>query len=415
MRRGLAIAVGAGLALMVGALLGGCTRPGVGEGRLTVRGAADVTVIRANGKGASVHGSTTLHRGDGVKIPTGAGMASVVLPGGGTVEMRGGSLVRFDNGPELGAGDLLASGSGHTIIVRSTNSTAVVHGVARLRRDLVFTVGVYQGNVTVTSATRSLAVGAYRQASVAAVGLVPESASPLVLSATDAWDRRELGAAIDLTDQLDGASHGFSASVPSGLAISAGFYRAALTQLPATFTDALLLRGPAAAPPPAGVAIADGQRAPGEILVGAAIVVQGRSTTFDRRWQSVFAFRDAGAAWGLVALDQGVDPHGLLDLLTAAIDRSLLVFSQPQTPAIATAQPPTFIASPPASVPGAPTAKQPATPPPPKVPVKQPVTPPVAVIVPQVPNLPPTPASPVLDPVVQLLNNLVGTLLPAKH
>ena len=407
MRRGLAIAAAAALALVVGALLGGCTRAGTGEGRLTTHGSGQVTLIRANGKSTMLHGSTTLHRGDGVKLPASdAGRATVALPGGGTVEMRAGSVVRFDNGPQLGAGDLLATGGGHAITVLSSNSTsAVVHGVARLRRDLVFTVGVYRGNVTVTSATRSLIVGAYRQASVAAVGLVPEAPSPLVLNSTDTWDRRELGAAIDLTDQLDGASHGFTASVPSGLAISAGFYRAALTHLPVTFTDALLLPGPAGATAPSGVAIADGQRAPGEVLVGAAIVVQGRSGTFDQRWQAVFSFRDAGAAWGIVAFDQGVDPQALLDALTAAINRSLLVFSEPQTPPIAPA-PPTFIASPPATGPSGHSGHRTPTPTSPKVAVTQPVPSPVSV--------PPTPASPVLDPVMQLLNNLVGALLPAK-
>ena len=413
MRRVLAIGGAAGLALIVGALLGGCTRPGLGEGRVSAHGPGSVTLVRANGKSTSLRGSTTLQRGDGIRIPSvGAGTATVALPGGGTLELRAGSVVRFDNGPQLGAGDLLATGSKHAVTVQSNNATsAVVHGAARLRRDLVFTVGVYQGNVTVTSAARSLTVPAYRQASVAAVGLIPESPSPLVLNPTDAWDRRELGAAIDLTDQLDGASHGFSASVPSGVAISAGFYRTALTQLPATFTDALLLRGPATGPSPSGVTIADGQRAPGEVLVGAAIVMEGRSTTFDRRWQSVFAFRDAGAAWGLVAFDQGVEPHALLDLLTGAIDRSLLVFSQPQTPVIGGAQPPTFIAAPPVSV--SPTVTRPTSQPPVTIPAKPSVTPPITV--PQVPNLPPSPASPVLDPVVQLLNNLVGALLPAKH
>jgi hypothetical protein len=244
---------------------------------------------------------------------------------------------------------------------------------------------------------------------------VPESPSPLVLNSVDPWDRRELGAAIDLTDQLDAASHGFTASVPTGLPISAGFYRSALTQLPVSFTDALLSPGPATAPEPTGVAVAAGQRAPGEVLVGAAIVVQGRSGTFGGRWQSVFAFRDAGAAWGLVALDQGVDPSGLLNVLTGAINRSLLVFSQPQTPAIVTGPAPTLVAAPPVT---SVTLPRPATSTAPTVPAKPPVTAPVTVpaIVPPVPNLPPTPASPVLDPVVQLLNNVVGALLPPpKH
>ena len=63
----------------------------------------------------------------------------------------------------------------------------------------------------------------------------------------------------------------------------------------------------------------DPARAPGETLVGAAIAVQGRRGTFRDRWAEVFAFRGAGAAWGLVALDQGVSSAPLLDTIELAI------------------------------------------------------------------------------------------------
>jgi hypothetical protein len=407
MRRALAIA-GAVLVLVTG-----CTGTGAGEGRISAHGPGLVDVVRANGATTALAGSTTLHRGDGVRIPTsGGGTATVSLPGGGTLELRAGSIVRFVDGPQLGGGDLLVLAAGHTVTVGASASTAaVVHGAARLRRDLTFTVGVYQGNATVTSATRSLNIGAYRQASIAAVGLVPDAPSPLMLSGTDAWDRRELGAAIDLTEQLDAASRGFTASVPSGVPTSAGFFRTALTQLPPTFTDALLTRAPVGPSLPS----AAGQRAPGEVLVGAAIVTQGKSGGFERRWQSVFAFRDAGAAWGLVAFDQGIDSHPLLDTLSAAINRSLLVFTQAPPPPIVAAAPtpspstPGLLASPPVTrVPG-----RTATTTPPASHHTLPTTP--TLTVPTVPTPPPTPASPVLDPVVQLLNGLVGALLPAKH
>jgi hypothetical protein len=63
-------------------------------------------------------------------------------------------------------------------------------------------------------------------------------------------------------------------------------------------------------------------RPAGETLVGAALADLGDRGTFGERWRSVFGFRDAGAAWGLVALDQGVDRAPLLGAITQAVDSS---------------------------------------------------------------------------------------------
>ena len=51
-------------------------------------------------------------------------------------------------------------------------------------------------------------------------------------------------------------------------------------------------------------------------------MVQGRRGTFRERWEAVFAFRAAGAAWGLVALDQGVSSAPVLDTIELAIGAS---------------------------------------------------------------------------------------------
>ncbi len=55
--------------------------------------------------------------------------------------------------------------------------------------------------------------------------------------------------------------------------------------------------------------------------MGAAIVLEGTRGTFAERWAGVFGFRDEGAQWGLVALDQGVTRVPLLARVDAAVAR----------------------------------------------------------------------------------------------
>ena len=144
----------------------------------------------------------------------------------------------------------------------------------------------------------------------------------------------------------------------------------------------------------------DGQRPVGETLIGAAIVDLGRRGTFLERWASVFEFRDAGAAWGLVALDQGVDASPLLGAVTRAVDSTEL--------AIGTA--PTGGGRPP---------RRRAAPPPPPCPADRPPPPPDPGAAPS--TTVPTPGDPgegdggllgpVVSPVTDLLAGLINGLL----
>ena len=123
--------------------------------------------------------------------------------------------------------------------------------------------------------------------------------APLSYDADDAWDRRFLSDAIELGNELEARSKGFSAQVSPG--------RRPHRRVPA--------RGccPTSPPSPTFVAaLFDPKRAPGESLVGAAIALEGTRGTFAERWAGVFGFRDEGAQWGLVALDQGVTRVPLL-------------------------------------------------------------------------------------------------------
>ena len=72
-----------------------------------------------------------------------------------------------------------------------------------------------------------------------------------------------------------------------------------------------------------------GDRSPGETLIGAAITDLGDSGSFAQRWTSVFGFRDEGAEWGLVALDQDVSGSPLVGAIEQAIGLSPLSFDAP--------------------------------------------------------------------------------------
>src|SRR5579864_265941 len=187
-------------------------------------------------------------------------------------------------------GDMLATAKSTPLTVTAGSADARVRdGAAHLTRALGVTAASYAGDMDVTSAGRDLTVPALRQAGVPGPGLLPATPTPLDYHADNPWDRRYLGDAIDLGDELQARSDGFTAQLASGEGHTAGFYRQLLPALAnqPDFTQALL----------------DPNQAPGETLVGAAIAVQGHADSFLDRWRAAFGFRDQGARWGLVALD----------------------------------------------------------------------------------------------------------------
>lgn len=314
--------------VMTAALAVACTGGGGGSSaRLSVSGRAQVA--SGDGPARTVDGSRTLHAGDRVKVDS--GNAVVSFSGDRQIELRNGSEVALgasadtlDLRPSLVAGDLLvtASGSDDSLAVTVADSeVSVVGGSARLGRGAAATVASYDAEVTVGSAGRSLKVPALRQVTVPAAGLLPGRPSPLIFKAGDSWDRRFLGDAIDLGNQLVARSRGFTAQLGPGEGRTAGFYRQIL---------------PALGDEPAfDVSLLGADRSPGEALVGLAITVQGTRGTFADRLASVFAFHDDGAAWGLVALDQGVNRAPLLSGVDEAIGRGPLSAAESPPQALA--------------------------------------------------------------------------------
>ncbi|MBV8982903.1 MAG: hypothetical protein JO248_00480 [Acidimicrobiia bacterium] len=275
---------------------------GPGEARLTViTGRAEVS---SGADWRSGHTDERLHRNDRVRVLS--GLSEVHFSSDRTVELRNGSELQVLSQPELMRGDVLASAKSTPLTVSAGNAEAHVHdGAAHVSRALGVTAASYSGDLTVTSAGRDLSVPALRQAGVPGPGLVPATPSPLDYQPDNPWDRRYLGDAIDLGDELQARAEGFTAQLAPDEGRTAGFYRELLPALdkePA-FTQAEL----------------DPNMSPGDTLVGAAITVQGKDGDFTDRWQSVFGFHAQGARWGLVALDQ----HVLRAPLLAQVDDAL--------------------------------------------------------------------------------------------
>lgn len=285
--------------------------PAAGEATLEVDGRA--IVVRAGGDRLEVTRRTDIAPGDRITIVEGTGTLDV---GDGEIELRAGlgdgadSLLVMGPVPVLEAGDALASSDEEIALSVDETRVRVVAGSARASRATGLEVAAYDADVEIDSAGQRRTIPALREMSVPALGRPPGSARPLEYDAADPWDRRFLGEAIDLGNQLDALADGYARNLSAGAARGADFYRQVLPGLvdDRDFTDALI----------------DPDRSPGDTLVGAAIVDLGDRGTFLARWEAVFAFKDAGASWGLVALDQGVARGPLLGQVTRAVDSSPL-------------------------------------------------------------------------------------------
>lgn len=363
-----AAAVLAFVLLLGVASCGGDDGPGPTEARVTVDGSA--TVIASDGTRQAVSDSATLSFGDVLVVDTGT--ATLALAAGQTYEFRAGDTaaeVLVEAPPTLRAGEALVTG-GFPAGLRYETSTVAARGPLQLDAT-VPAARSYGGGAEISGTGALERLPALRQV-VLTSSAVPE---PLEYDAADRWDRRFLLDAITLGEQLENIARGYTSNLRSRSPL-ASFYESVLPALAEEreFGDDLV-QG----------------RAPGEVLVGAAITVQGQRGTFRERWESVFAFRDAGAAWGIVALDQGVSSGPVLDTVQLAISGPA-----PAEPAPVTT----------------------TTPPPPTTTVAVDVPPSVdptttTTTVPQ-PTPPPPPEdgllTPLLTPVEQLLDDVLGAI-----
>ena len=242
------------VSVVVAALvLTGCRREsGEALGRLEVDGQAEVT--QPDGAVRAVTGGRTLRAGDQVRVLDGT--ATLSLGQGRALELRRDSVVRLvlEDSPGGGttpqghllAGDVLVLAADQlATVVAGDTEVDVTTGAARVSTGLAVTVSTYQGAAGVRTGGRAASVPALRQVSVPAPGL-PSRATPLLFEAGHPWDRRYLGDAIELGNQLGSRSLGFSAQLSPGQG-TAAFYRQILPGLAAQPFDESLL-DPAMAP-----------------------------------------------------------------------------------------------------------------------------------------------------------------------
>lgn len=352
--------------------------PGPAQASLEVDGRSVVTA--ADGTTETVTGRVTVSFGDVVAVEEGT--AVLELAAGQRYELRAGAVdseVEVGAPPILLAGDALVS-AGFPARMTYETTTVSAQGALKLVAGVPSAVA-YAGRARISGAGPLDQVMGLRQ-----VVLTPSATpEPLVYDATDAWDRRFLGAAIAFGERLEAIARGYTGDLQSGDNRSVNFFESIIPALAAEreFTEDLL----------------DPQRPAGETLIGAAIAVQGRIGTFRERWEAIFAFREAGAAWGLVALDQGVSSAPVLDTIELAIAESPLApVPPPQTTA-----PPTTPTQPPITAPAptdtttTTTTAPPTAPPPP--PPEQPPPPPDDGLL-----------GPLLDPADDLLDDVLDVL-----
>ncbi len=388
-RRALAVALA--LAALAPA---GCSDdgPAEGEARLEVDGQA-LLVRRGGDREVVADDRATVRPGDRVEVTEGT--ATMDLRAGTRLELRAGlgdaadSRVLMGKVPELESGDLLVATPASTRVEAAGTTVEVERGSAQVSRSLGMGVASYDAAVSLDSAGQDRAVPSLREMRVPALGRPPQVPRPLSYDGRDPWDRRFLGAAIELGDRLESIATGYTQNLNEGEGRTPGFFRLVL---PGLEDEAEF-----------GAQLIDLDRPPGETLVGAAIADLGRRGGFAQRWASVFDFKDAGAHWGLVALDQAVSRAPLLGSIEDAVASSPLAFGDPlprSDPRRGETAAPPPVVSPPSTEP--PTT---STPPPPPTTEPPPQPPPADPVTPVL--------DPVLEPAVDTLVGMVDGLLGA--
>jgi len=380
-----------------------------GEGRLDPHGRV---VLTRDDRPTTVSTARTLVMGDTVEV--GDGTAKISLPGGDVLELRTHTIVSLIQGPTLREGSLLVTAAGPPRTVRANGNVVDASGATRMDATLALRVVSYRGRAEVRSGGRTLEVPALREASVPIVGVL-RGPGPLAIDGSDDWDRRLLGDAVTRGPDLESLAKGFTAQVSAGNADSVSYYRSLLPGLGGTvpFQQADVDRLGRAASDASQQTGAERFRA-GDVLLGAAIALLGGRGTFADRLTGAAKFRGEGAPWGLVALDQQVPSFdALVRLVDGAVNVAPLELALPGAPvttaplptaAPATPPPPTTVAPnlrpAPTTTTTAPARTTPTTLPPART---QPQSPPSLL-----PPLDPILGA-VVDPVVKLLNDLLGT------
>lgn len=406
-----AVVVGTLLATVAAVGLAACGGSSNGMARLTTNG--QVQVIPVKGDPRQAHNGDVLHAGDRVEVTD--GQAALSLVPSGVLQLRTGSQITIDKTPRLTSGAVLIQTVGRELRVSAQRATLVVpSGVAQLD------VGTIAASLTakVYQATSHLDIPGNPAATLAAprqITLTPEThlpigASPLQYEDSDSWDHLYLATAVTVAAQLGAAATGFNAQLSANQGKDASFYQQLLPALSghADFGDAF---STAEKQQPIGTAPA---AKPGDYLIASVIALRGSRGSLVSRLGDELVFIAQGANWGFVAYDQGVtDLTGVLADVVAAIGRAALPFTGAPASQIAIGPPagsPTPTTRPATRTTPTTTTTVPANPRPPRQ-VTTTTTPPGGLLQLPVPLLPGPLGSilnPLLDPLIQALNNILA-------
>jgi hypothetical protein len=403
----------AAVAAIVTVCLAGCSHASsTAFAHLTVDGQAQV--IPATGSPHGAHSGDNLSAGDRVQVTS--GQVAVHLHSG-VLQLRAGSLLIVDDALRLLAGPVLIQPTGRPLQVAALDGALVVpSGVAQLAiatGGSSLTAKVYQATAQLeVTGNAPESVAAPREVTIGPDSPLPVAATPLRYQDSDPWDHLFLAPAEAISAQLAAAAAGFDAQVPANQGTDATFYQRLVPSLSAESDFASAFDAVQHAQPlgPAPAA------KPGDYLITTVIALRGTRGTFSNRLHDELVFSAQGAPWGFVAYDQGVnDLTAVLNDVLAAIGRASLPFTGPPGTQIALGPPTT---APPTTRPSRPATTTPTTASPnpgqPRPPLPTPTTtttaPPPAGILP-VPVLPGPLGqilNPLLDPLIQALNNILG-------
>lgn len=405
------VIVGTVLVSVITLGLAGCSHASTGFGRLTVDG--QVQVAPPGGAPRSAGSGAILRAGDRVQVT--AGQVAIRLPSGGVLELRAGSQITIGKTPRLTSGAVLIQPNNVALQVSAQTATVVVpSGGAQLAVGSIATglvVKVYQATsfLDIVGNPPSPIV-APRQVSLTPETRLPVQALPLQYLDTDPWDRLYLAEAATISTQLAAAAAGFNAQVPANAGTSAGFYEQLLPSLNGQ-PDFQSAFDQVRSQQPAGPLAAK----PGDYLIAAVIALRGKHGTFSTRLNNELVFAAQGAPWGFVAYDQGVtDLSGVLNDVLAAIGRASLPLTGAPASQIAIGPPPSA-GTPPTTRPARPPATTPTTTTPtnPRQPHQSTTTstttlPLLHLPVPLLPGPLGSILDPLLDPLIQALNNILS-------
>jgi hypothetical protein len=301
----------------------GSAGPGSGEAFVTLDGTARVERVDGSAVvlegGANAGGTrpakTTLHQGDTFDLVTGE--ADLRLAGSVRMEAASGASLVMGARPDLREGNLLVSAQEPTVVTAGGTRVRLDGSddepvAGRLTRTAGLSVGLYRGTARVDTAGTVRALGALRRVDVPALGEVT-GVQPIRFRADDAWDRRYLADAITLDARLADLLPGLMRSArrhggdPQGLAVMLG----RVDGMPSGRQLARLV---------------DPDRPLQDVLLGATIASLADGGPYATRWSAALRFRDAGATWGLVAMDRGVSPRAVLDALRDVVASTPLDF-----------------------------------------------------------------------------------------